>query len=171
MATATYDLIASQTLGSAAASITFSSIPSTYTDLRLVLTATATTSSGNVFLVLNGDSSALYSRTFILGQGTSATSSQATGQPNFNLISNNGMIATYPSLYSVDMFSYTGSTYKTVLYSSSEDENSGNANSSVSRAVGLYRSTNAITSLTLSTDTGINFAIGTTAQLYGIKSA
>jgi len=88
----TYTPIATQTLGSAAASVTFSSISGTYTDLVLVA-AFAATGGGYCQLVLNGDTTiSNYSRTYIVGNGSAALSGRSstpyfagfsTGQMNF----------------------------------------------------------------------------------------
>lgn len=166
----TYEPIATTTLGSAANAITFSSIPSTYTDLRVVLVPFSTGVSFNVFYTLNGNTGANYSRAKMMGDGTAASSSRNSNGTYVNLISNNGFTA-IPALYTVDLFSYTGSTYKTFLYTSNEEANTGNTNSSVSYGVGLWRNTSAITSMTFTTDAGNNFAIGCVATLYGIKAA
>ena len=168
MATATYDLIASQTLGSAAASITFSSIPSTYTDLRLVITSIATGASNyNLFYRFNGDTGSNYSRTILYGDGSSAASN-ASVNFSFGAIVFSIGINAIPSLCTMDIFSYAGSTYKTQLTTASVDTN-GTGN--VVRNVNLWRSTSAITSILFYTDASNNFATGTTAQLYGIKAA
>jgi hypothetical protein len=169
MATATYDLIASQTLGSAASSITFSSIAASWTDLRLVLTpiATSGTTGGyNVKLNFNNDTSSLYSNTFLVGDG-SAAATGSNANVSYNLFSYDGMTHNYPHLYTLDVFSYAGSTYKTSLATFSEDKNGSGY---VGRQVFLYRSTSAITEIDLTAVTS-TFAAGTTANLYGIKAA
>lgn len=160
---ATYEPIATTTLGSAAASITFSSIAASWTDLRLVLTATA--SGGTKFLKFNSSSTG-YSNTWILGDGSSATSGQSTSYPRLDLNSQDTGDST-PSLDTVDIFSYAGSTFKTCLMTSSHDEN---GSGQVMRQVGLWSNTSAITSIELSV-AGNTWSIGTTATLYGIKNA
>ena len=161
---ATYEPIATTTLGSAAASITFSSITSAYTDLRIVLRHQLITSDGFVYFTFNGDTGTNYSYTQLRGDGASATSSRNT---NVTALQRIYSYIAQPAMSLIDIFSYTGSTNKTVLYTSEADQNgSGN----VLRLVGLWRSTSAITSITL---TGINgnLATGTTATLYGILKA
>jgi hypothetical protein len=76
-----------------------------------------------------------------------------------------GALGTTPNvLITADIFSYAGSTFKTCLNSYSSDNNgSGYAG----RLVGLWRSTAAITQVSLLV-TGSNFNAGTTATLYGI---
>jgi hypothetical protein len=162
----TYEPIATTTLGSAAASISFTSIPATYTDLRLVFVGTPTSSSW-VGLRINSDSGSNYSETRLLGDGSSAQSSRSPD--TYIFIAPVGLSTTLPSLIAVDLFSYAGSTNKTLLSNFNAD---ANGSGFVGRLVGLWRSTSAINRLDLSTlfPSG-NFATGTTVTLYGIKNA
>lgn len=153
--------IATTTLSSAASSITFSSIPSTYTDLRLVLVGTTTTGSKGVNLQFNSDTGTNYSRTSLYGTGAVAGSDAETNTNNLNCAA--VMTATYPSMWCYDLFSYANSTYKTVLWSEAEDQNGSGF---VTRLAGLWRSTSAISTIKINS-TG-SFATGTTATLYGI---
>lgn len=163
---ATYEPIATTTLASAANSITFSSITSAYTDLRLVLVATAATADF-ARLQINADTATNYSITNLYGEGASAVSNRQSTQA-FNSITPNDQISTtIPTMITADFFSYAGSTNKTILYTNSSDRN---GSGSVSRSVGLYRSTSAISSIKVYLATN-NFAIGTTATLYGILKA
>lgn len=78
---ATYNLIESQTVtGSAVSAVQFSTIPSTYSDLIVVVSTkqTGTPTGTDAFVTLNGNGASIYSRTIILGDGTNATSSRAT---------------------------------------------------------------------------------------------
>ena len=161
----TYDLIASQTLASAAASITFSSIAATYTDLRLVVSFTTTT--GEIIKAqYNSDTATNYSVTAISGNGIAASSFNLA---NINYIySTNGSSPTVPQFLTLDIFSYAGSTYKTSLGTQARDVNGSGGR--VDDYVHLWRSTSAINAIRLFTDTG-NFNIGTTATIYGIKAA
>lgn len=162
---ATYEPIATTTLGSAAATITFNSVPSTYTDLRIVLICSS--ASGSIFpkVIYNNSTAGLYSSTFLNGSGTSASSNAVSGYAYIQL-ANNGT-STTPVLYTLDVFSYAGSTFKTTLITTNEDNNGSGA---VARSVNLYQSTSAISRVDLYTG-GNNFAIGTTATLYGILKA
>lgn len=164
---ATYEPIATTTLGSAASSITFSSIPGTYTDLRLVLVALG--SGGNTYplMTLNTDTGTNYSYTIIKGDGTSATSGQLSNATKIWFSLNSFGSTTVPMLGTADIFSYSGSTNKTVLTTGSSDQNGSGL---VERGVGLWRSTSAITQVVLTANTS-NFAAGTTATLYGILRA
>jgi hypothetical protein len=161
---ATYEPIATTTLGTSTSTITFSSIPATFTDLRLVLVATA--SGGTKFLRFNSSTTG-YSNTWILGDGSSATSGRSTSYPRLDLNSQDTGDST-PSLDTVDVFSYAGSTNKTCLMTSSHDEN---GSGQVMRQVGLWANTAAITQIDLLLSSSNTWSAGTTATLYGIKNA
>jgi hypothetical protein len=166
---ATYEPIATQTLVSGTNSIIFSSIPSTYTDLRLVFTGVSQpTNTRFPALRFNSDSGGNYSFIRLVGDGVSGSSSRGTSLSQIPIISD-GMGDTIPVFFTIDVFSYAGSTFKTSLITSSEDTNGSGM--TISR-VGLYTSTSAITTINLigASGTGI-FGVGCIATLYGIKNA
>lgn len=169
---ATYEPIATTTLSSAASSITFSSIPGTYTDLRLVIVA-ATTNTGadgwGLFMQFNSDTGSNYSRTMVEGNGSSAISARATSVTSISV--GFTLPGTSTSLWGfgeIDIFSYAGSTNKTCLMTSSSDLNGSGW---VRKSVGLWRNTNAITTVGFTVEGGNNFRSGTSATLYGILKA
>jgi hypothetical protein len=164
----TYEKIASTTLGSSAATITFSSISSAYTDLRLVLTALASSSTIGAYIIYNNDSGANYSWTNVRGNGSAAASTTIAPATQINLAFVSSATTTIPAFYSADIFSYTGSTFKTCLTTASADQN---GSGSVERHVGLWRDTTAINRLDIYTNAAANFGVGTTATLYGILKA
>lgn len=166
----TYEPISTSTLSSAAPSVTFSSIPATYTDLRLVIYCAGTSSAGKgVSMQLNSDTGTNYSNTRLVGTGTTATSGRIS---NFDYLffNSTSTSTTIPTFYTVDFFNYAGSTNKTVLSSGNSDQNGSGA---VERFVGLWRSTSAISTIkvTLYTDGSANYNTGSTFTLYGIKAA
>ena len=166
----TYEPIATTTLGSAAASYTFSSIPATYTDLFLVTNTIPTTSGGiDYYLTLNGDStSGLYSKTHLAGFGTSAGSTRFTNQNRIATFWQVGPDNTQPFLVSYSLQNYSNSSiFKTVLARGGAFQPSA---SEVNAFAGLWRNTNAITSITLTPSSG-NLNTGTCLTLYGIKAA
>ena len=167
---ATYEPIATTTLGSAAAEINFTSISSAYTDLRLIYTGSPVTNGVTFGIRFNSDSTNLYSATLLRGDGTSATSTRVTTASTYYITSNSvGGSSTIPTFSALDLFSYAGSTFKTSLLTMSNDKN---GSGDVIRQVGLYRSTTAISAIKLFTFSGGNeFATGTTATLYGILKA
>jgi hypothetical protein len=160
----TYEKIATTTLGTTAASITFSSIAATYTDLTVILVGKGG-AGGDLYIDFNGDTATNYSQTRINGNGSTVTSNRLTNQTGLRF--SNGLVSTQPQFYTIDIFSYAGSTYKTALGTMSEDRNGSGG---VARYVGLWRSTSAINQIVLSLS-GDTFAADTTATIYGILKA
>ena len=160
---ATYEPIASTTSSSSASSVTLGSggtIPGTYTDLVLIINGAG---SGliNCWGRGNGDTGSNYSYTDLFGDGSSAGSVRASNVSYFYI----GSLNTDQSMMQVHFQSYANtSVNKTMLVADAR------AGAYVQRLVNLWRSTSAITSITLLTSTG-NFANGTTFSLYGIKAA
>lgn len=74
MPTSTYTPLANITLGSAAASVTFSSISGNYRDLILVYSGTTATASGSICFRINGDSGSNYNHVYMTGDGSSTYS-------------------------------------------------------------------------------------------------
>ena len=161
---ATYSAIATTTLSSAATQISFSSIPQTFTDLRIILTVKGVTSAGDAVRIEMNNDAANFGATWLYGNGTSAISGRASNTYG-RLSGNAGVAGTGPFLVTCDLFSYTGSTQKTLL---AEFTNDNNGSGTTARTVNLFLSTSAITQITLRYDG--TFAIGTTATLYGIKA-
>lgn len=154
--------IATQTLGSAAATVTFSSIPGIYTDLVLVGNLANTTGAGDVYFRFNGDSGANYSKTQLYGTGTVAGSNN---QSNYTSFSGFAYLSTTIGTAIGHIMNYSNSTtYKTVLSRSNDSAGLVMAN------VGLWRNTSAITSITIGPAAN-NFIAGSTFTLYGIKAA
>jgi len=164
----TYEKIATTTLGSASSTITFSSIAGTYTDLRLVCVYTTANFGIYTTLRFNSDSGSNYSDTYLIGDGSTASSARDTGATFIGFGAYpNGISSGQFNLVETDIFSYAGSTYKTCLIGSSLDKN---GSGDVQRLVGLWRNTAAITSITIQTNGG-TMSVGSTATLYGIKAA
>lgn len=162
--TGTYTLIASTTLTTSTANVSFSSIPATYTDLVLVFNGQV---DANVGLVtqLNGDSAANYSTTYIRGDGSAASSGRVTGQNWLNWavnMSNAGASVWTNQIWHFADYSNT-TTYKTVL------SRANNTYNQLGAGVGLWRNTAAINSISTNT-AGNNFTSGSTFKLYGIEA-
>ena len=158
---ATYTPIATTTLGSAVNSYTFSSIPSTYTDLVLVL---SNTTSANIafFARYNGDSGTNYSYTSLLGDGSTATSGRESNQPYLRI--GNGNTTFGNTILQIQNYSNT-SVHKT-----SVDRNNLITDAAFA-IVGLWRSTSAINSIQIFTNSAVTFGVGSTFTLYGIQAA
>lgn len=161
----TYEPIATQTLGSAAATVTFSSIPSTYTDLVLVVSTQHTAASDLLFRVGNGsiDTGTNYSNTFIYGAATTAASSRATSASSIGIGYTDS--TSEFDIVKLNLQNYANTTTnKTIL------NRSGNASTLVYASVGLWRSTSAINTIQIFPSTG-NLNTNSTFSLYGIKAA
>jgi hypothetical protein len=162
----TYEAIATQTLGSAAASVTFSSIPGTYTDLILICNLQVTLSSADFSVQVNNDSSTLYSRTLIYGDGSSAVSTRNTGQTYFQPDALGYPTSAYSQNTIIHFMNYSNTTtFKTFL------SRTNNASTGLDAMVGLWRSTAAINRIDVATIGASSWATGSTFTLYGIQSA
>lgn len=161
----TYEPIATTTLGSAAASHTFSSIPATYTDLVLVYAGTTGSSTSYLSLQFNGDTTTNYSTTHLRGTGSAANSTRYSSQSEM-YASVSSTITTTQNNVIIHIMNYANTTtFKTVLF------RANNSDVSVETAVGLWRKTpEAINSVKVSSPS-VNFASGSTFTLYGIKAA
>ena len=159
----TYSQIATQTLGSSAASVTFSNLPTIYTDLVLVINGSSANDS-NGQIQFNGDTGNNYSMTVLQGNGSSATSSRTSSTSNF-LGFTTGTGSAAPGVGVTNIMNYTNnSTFKTSL------SRHGASTTSTRAVVGLWRSTRPIYEIRIFTD-NTNFAIGTVFTLYGITGA
>jgi hypothetical protein len=162
MATNTYVALDTRTLSSATNTITFNSIPQTYTDLILVCSSNSNSGTDypRIRVGTSGTISTTgYSNTQIYGTGSAAASFRETNQTGF-------VFATYPatSVRVVTTFQFQNysntTTYKTVLM---RDNNpAGN----VTAAAMLWQNTGAINTIELFLTN--NFVIGSTFTLYGI---
>jgi hypothetical protein len=168
----TYTPIAAQTLTSTSAQISFSSIPSTYTDLVLVTASRSTKASTNdlYYCYVNNSSTTDYSWTRIIGDGTSVSSYSATGYTawviTYSIPAANSTANTY-GLDTMQFMNYANTTTKkSMLW------RSGNltGNPMSASLVGLRSNTAAIDRIDLVVGSG-SFAIGSTFTLYGIKAA
>lgn len=163
----TYVAIAEQTLGSATASVTFSSIPSTYTDLVLVMSAVGTSAGLDIRVQVNSDTASNYSITRLLGY-TTATSNRASNATYWQLTNSVGIGTTEPTTHLLQFNNYSNATtYKNMLVRYNQFQG---AYSEVAAEVGLWRSTSAITSITFSLSSS-TYASGSTFSLYGIAAA
>jgi hypothetical protein len=162
---ATYEPIETQTLGSTTASVTFSSITGSYTDLILVSSISTThTATTSLVIQLNGDTATNYSNTRLLGDGSSDSSARDTNvvSPRIALVGFSSTIFD-PVITHFNNYS-NATTYKTIL------SRGNNASSSVTAYSALWRSTSAINEIKVFTLSG-NLRAGSTFTLYGIAAA
>jgi hypothetical protein len=160
----TYTPIATTTLGSSVATYTFSSIPSTYTDLVFVVNMGATAAFQDMTVIFNGDTAANYSFTRVGGNGSTTASARSTGASNIRL-DGNGPDTVITSTYLINVMNYANTTtYKTLV------DKFSRASGGVEATAGMWRSTAAITSVTFGMTSGSLLA-GSIFTLYGILAA
>lgn len=152
-------------LGSAAASITFSSIPADYTDLVLVhsIRTTAGVTGDQMLLTINS-STANFTGRALFGNGSTATSESA-GRQAGETPGNNATASTFgnATLYFPN---YTSSANKSFSVDSTMENN---ATFSLQKIyAGLWSDSSAITSLQLTSANSGNLAANSSASLYGI---
>jgi len=159
----TYEAIASQTLGSAASSVSFTSIPGTYTDLFFVAQiSNAVAASAVAWMRFNGITSSIYSLTKLIGNGYSASSYRQSNTSIAYIV--DAYRQNEITVFTANIMSYSNSAiYKTVLTTDA------NGAADANRGTMLARLTDAITSIVFVG--GTNFAAGSTFSLYGIKAA
>jgi len=165
----TFELIASSTVGSGGvASIEFTSIPSTYTDLCVKFSIrTAEASAADTFYVqFNGSTSSLTYRTLIGVPNTGAATSDTAASGYFN---GNGATASTFGNGELYVPNYAGSTNKSVSVDSVTENNASTTRPSINAT--LWSNTSAITSLKLISSTSSTIQQYSTAYLYGVKNA
>jgi len=166
------------TASATGASVTFSSIPSTYKHLQIrSLYRDTSTSTGQVaplYIQFNADSGSNYAyRTVGAASNTGTISFSTAASQTWMRISFAGICAyNTAGLYGasiIDILSYSSSTInKTIRYMAGGDINGTSAGNGAAMGSGLWMNTNAITSITVSAGNG-GFASGSTLALYGIS--
>jgi len=169
----TYEQITSVTLTGTQSTIDFTSISGSYTDLIISIycqNAAVSTGTRTGLMKFNSDSTSTYSYTYMRGDGTSTTSALASSQSGgiyYAELPRAGNGANVFGFARIVIPSYSGSTNKTIVSESSADLN---GTGYVTRIIGLWRSTAAITSISLIGGSE-GFTSGTKATLYGITKA
>lgn len=165
----TYEPIATNTLGSATKSVTFSSISGSYTDLILVINGKTTGNDDFINLTFNSDTGSNYSGTRLSGNGSAASSGRYSNQTRILVAYDAAINTTYQWNGILHIMNYSNSTtYKTVLFR--DNSPSGTSYPGTAANVGLWRSTSAITTVKVEANT-YNFDTGTTFSLYAVKAA
>lgn len=172
----TYQSISQTTLGSNTASVVLSSIPSTYTHLELIIQARSTHSNAGDFVIVryNGDStSGNYALSSLWVNGTAASNGNASSLSftGFNAISggNNTSNIFGISRYVIPEYKNTSVQKTGYVYGNGA---SGSISYGAITLNGMFwNSTAAISSITLSLNSGTNFVTGSTFSLYGFTKA
>jgi hypothetical protein len=170
----TYTLISSNTLTSSAASVTFSSIPATYTDLVVKISVRATDASDWMIVKLNNITTTTYSETWLRGTGSAASSSRQAstnyfgGNGNDLLINLSGSTANTFTNGEIYIPNYTASTNKPLSFFMAAENNATAAD--MTALAGLWSNTATISQIEFDT-AGTSFTSGSSFFLYGIKNS
>jgi len=163
----TYTLIEAKTLGSNTASIEFTSIPSTYTDLCLMASIRTDRSAvvDDTTFSFN-TSSANFTAKYLVGDGSAASS----GSNSYYLLTNgNTATSNTFSNHSIYIPNYAGSNNKSFSVDSVSENNATAAYALLT--AGLWSQTAAITAIKLQPFYGTNFLTNSTFYLYGISNS
>ena len=168
-------LIAKIELGSSAASVTFGSggtIPQTYTDLLLEISARSDISDYGSWATLNpnGATTNISGRSLYASGSTPASTSYSSG--NVGYVWTNAALQTSSTFSNTSVYipNYAGSTNKSWSVTAIAESNSATQNF-MAIAAFVWASTDAITSITLDPQGAGNFVSGSTFYLYGITKA
>lgn len=161
--TNTYIPLATVTLAGTASSVTFSSIPATFRDLVVVFVGNGSTDlEGRIRL--NSDTGSNYNHVRMSGSGSAATSANAASQTS-GFISSVAKATTTGALQmNINIMDYSVTNKHTTIISRADQAANG-----TEAFANRFANTAAVTSVQILTSTG-NWAIGTTAALYGIAS-
>jgi len=165
-----YDSIATGVGTGSNDEIIFSSIPSTYTHLQIRGIANSGGTNNTMNVRLNGDTSSVYTRHRLIGDGSSASALGQTSQSQIPFLGNAGLPTasnTY-GVFVIDILDYANTNKnKTVKILSGQDSNGSGG---VDFTSGLWPSTSAVTSVTVRINGGA-YTTPSQIALYGIKGA
>ena len=167
-AATSYESIATINGNGSTATITFSSIPSTYSHLQVRVMARVAAGGEDLTLQFNGDTGANYSRHRLTGSGSAAAASGSASTTGITTLGSAGMPST-ANIYAVtviDVLDYANTNkYKTARMLSGQDSNGSGG---VDFTSGAWFNTAAVNSLTIYANSS-NFPTYSSFALYGIK--
>ncbi len=156
--------ISSTELTATASNVTFNSIPSGYTDLKVVVSARHSTTSADMYLSFNNLTTNLSDRV-VYGLGASTVGSNAVSNIRVTVNSGSSTANTFGNS-EIYIPNYASAVVHPVSVDSVAEDN-GTTNNIMWLGAGLWNSATAITSINLGLSSG-NFAAGSTFILYGI---
>jgi hypothetical protein len=166
-----YDSIATAVGTGSSGTITFSSIPSTYTHLQIRYIGRVTNSdtADNIFVQFNSDTGSNYAWHYLQGDGASVAASGATSQSK--ILSGRVSAATAGSDVMgggvLDLLDYANTNkYKTLRTLTGQDRNGGGV---IVMTSGLWQNTAAVSTITITNGSATNFTTTSQFALYGIK--
>ena len=165
--------IAQHVISTPAATVTFSSIPGSYSQLMLIVSAGCAASSGkDLYMQYNGDTAGNYTRQYLgaysggpfNGQDVSVSSPGIGGLPGTSELSG--------SATKIVIANYAGTIFKKFAVSHSTYMSGGSSSAGLIQEVMIghfWNSTASISSIVLGTSDGSNFVAGSTFTLYGLS--
>ena len=162
----TYFLIEAKTLASAAASVTFSSIPQTYTDIKFVLSLRSATADtrDSIYIKPNNSTSNLTYR-YIRSDGSSVSSNTLD---RVDIDAANATANTFGNL-EIYIPNYASANYKSFSIDTVTENNAVEAYAGLH--AWLWSDTTAISSMVFANLSAANFVTNSTFYLYGIKNS
>jgi hypothetical protein len=165
-----FESIQTITAGSAVASFEFTSIPATYSHLQIRGITRSSSTDNALDIQFNSDTTSIYTRHNLEGDGSSAISTNATSVA-FSRLSVGALSTSGSNIFGsfvCDILDYRDTNkFKTIRTIGGFDNNGSGV---VSLRSGVYRSTNAITSIKIFNNPGNNFAQYSSCALYGVKA-
>ena len=162
-----YESIATINGNGSTATITFSSIPATYSHLQVRVMARVAAGGEDLSVRFNGDTGANYTRHRLTGSGSAAAAAGNASQNQITTLGSAGMPTT-ANIYAVtiiDVLDYAANKYKTARMLSGQDSNGSGG---IDFTSGAWMNTAAITSLTIFSNSS-NYPTAASFALYGIK--
>ena len=158
----TYEPIATTTLASTVDNVTFTSIPTTYTDLVVVVSGGLNTLTNVSCITLNGDNGGNYSYTALRGNGTVASSDRA----NNAVYSYGANFTTGRGVFIWHIMNYANTNvFKSILHRGNDVSNQ------IAAIISVWRNTSAISTVRVDSGGARLFSINTSFTLYGITAA
>ena len=162
----TYSLIEAKTLASAAASVTFSSIPQTYTDIKFLLSLRSTPADvrDSLYIKPNNSTSNLTYR-YIRSDGSAVSSNTLD---RVDIAAANATASTFGNL-EIYIPNYASANYKSFSIDTVTENNSAEAYAGLH--AWLWSDVTAISSMVFANASAANFVANSTFYLYGIKNS
>lgn len=162
-------VLSEQILSSPAATVTFSSIPATFRNLRLVITgACSSASNNNVYLQFNGDTGTNYSYQYMDGSGSTVVggSGSAVSNPVFGGVASSTAPTNQAGSCDIEIYDYSRAVWCKNISGAISRINSG-PTTEVATTSGTWSNTAVINSIVAGIVSGGNFTTGTVFTLYG----
>jgi hypothetical protein len=168
------DLISTTLISTNTTDVTFSNLGTSaaaykHLQLRIAVRTDRASTVDNMTMIFNADTATNYSDHYIMGDGSAVSSSNGTSQSNMEAgyIAGNSFTANGFGFAIIDILDFSNTSKNKTIRSLTGLSASGT--NGIMMMSGLWRSTSAVTSITLDQNAGTNFVSGSRFSLYGIK--